>query len=307
MLIQFNQTNFRAKIPKERILSLQNSGKKYREIVKELGVSETTYNSLCAEYNIVSEMQKIKQHIAAITEERFRVLAETLPVKEVCRELQITERTYSRLIDKFKILTKRKIAKLRAKAITKEQLQELVDSGLNKKEICSLLEINESLFYRLLKRHKIAYDYQHHYNEKKFPPEVYERIQKIARTVKEAADKLGMAVTTYHAKVKEAGVKTVYRDSIDKLDSISPDEFQAAVDTMPVKEVCKKFGITHSNYLTLIRRHKTRTPQRLAMERVASVTKEELLKDRAEGKMIKTICAERGISLSTYRRIINKA
>lgn len=306
MQIQFNQVNFNANIPKERILQLQSSGKKYKEIVKELGVSETTYNSLCAEYDIVSEMQKLKQHIASITEERFRSLVDKFPVKEVCKKLQISERTYSRLIDKFKIITKRKMEKLRAQAITKEQLQELVDSGLTKKEICALLGINQPLFYVLLKRHNIKYNYQHHHREKNIPGEVLERVQKISKTVKEAADKLGITVATYHEKAKNAGVKTIYRDAIDKLNSISPGEFQEAVDKMPVKEVCKKFGITLSNYLTLIRRHNTQTPQRIAMERIAGITKEDLLKDRAEGKMIKTICAERGIGLSTYRRIMKR-
>ena len=95
-----------------------------------------------------------KQHIASITE-RFKEIAGTMPVKEVCKELQITERTYSRLINSCEIVTERKKAKLRAQALTHDILQELVDSDLNKKEICELLEINASLFYRKLKKQRI--------------------------------------------------------------------------------------------------------------------------------------------------------
>lgn len=307
MRIQYDNFNFRAKtLPsKERILSLQSSGKKYTEIVKELEISETTYNALCAKYDIVSEMQKLKQHIASIME-RFKAIAGKKPMKEVCEELNITERTYSRLINTCEILTERKKAKLRARAITPEYLQELVDNNLTVKEIGAILGVNKALVYRKFKEFNTNYNYQHHYNERRFSAEVLARIQEISKTVREAADNLEVAVTTYHAKVKRAGVKTVYRDSIDKLNSISPEEFQKAVETMTVKEICKKFNITEANYTSLIRRYNTKTPHRASMERIANITKEELLKDRAEGKMIKTICAERGIGLSTYRRIINK-
>ncbi len=262
------------------------------------------YDNFNFRANTLGKLQMQKQHIASITE-RFKEIAGTMPVKEVCKELQITERTYSRLINSCEIVTERKKAKLRAQALTHDILQELVDSDLNKKEICELLEINASLFYRKLKELDVEYHYQHHHGERKFPKEVLEKVQRIARNLKEAADNLGMAVTTYQGKVKNAGVKTVFRDVIDKLNSIDPVEFQEAVNKLPIKEVCKKFDITRANYTALIRRYNTKTPMRVSVERCAGTTKEMLLKDRAEGKLIKTICAERGISKTTYRRIIN--
>ena len=68
----------------------------------------------------------------------------------------------------------------------------------------------------------------------------------------------------------------------------------------------EEFDITKANYTALIRRYNTKTPLRASIKTIAGITKEDLLKDRAAGKQIKTICAERGIGLSTYRRIINR-
>ncbi len=263
------------------------------------------YNNFNFRAKTLGKLQMQKQHIASVTE-RFKEIAGKLPVKEVCRELQITERTYSRMINSCEIVTERKKSKLRAQAITHEIFQWLVDNDFSKKEICEILGINNALFYKKLKELKVEYHYQHHHRERQIPKEVLEKVQTITRNLKEAANNLGMAVSTYQAKVKNAGVKTVFRDVIDKLNSIDPEEFQEAVNKMPVKEVCKKFDITKANYTALIRRYNTKTPLRASIKRIAGITKEDLLKDRAAGKQIKTICAERGIGLSTYRRIINR-
>ena len=151
-------------ITKEQILELRESGRKYSEILKELGISEDTYNTLLAKFGIVTEFQKAKQNIAQITKEKLQALVESgQSVKKICEELNIPVRTYSRLLDKFGLVTGRKAAKKHIASITPEMLQTLLDKGRSKLEICERLKINDAMFYRLLKRFNIKYNYLHKY------------------------------------------------------------------------------------------------------------------------------------------------
>lgn len=293
-------------ITKEQILELHKSGKKYTEILKELGVSEDVYNTLLAKYGIVTDYMREKKNIAEITKERLQGLIQNgLPVKKICEELNIPERTYSRLLDKFGILTGRKAAKKHIASITGEMIQGLLDKGCSKPEICERLKINDSMFYRLLKRFNIKYNYLHNAHEVKIPKARLEELANSGKTTEEIAKELGIAVTTFHEKVKAAGVKTVFRESIDRIMSVPKEDIQKALDSgMSVKEICAKFGISEVNYSVLIRKYNLETSQRMSSAVIAGVTKEQILALRKAGKKVDEICKELNISKSTLRRIL---
>ncbi len=306
------QTPYRASvkhsssITKERVLELRNSGMKYTDIIAELGVSEDAYNTLLSKWGIVTDYKREKQNIAQITKEQLESLVQGgLSVKAICEELKIPERTYSRLLDKFGLVTGRKAAKQHAASITHEMLQGLVDEGFSKQEICARLKIQEYMFYRLLKRLNVQYNYLHNAHEVKISKAKLEELVKSGKTAKEIASELGIAVTTYHEKAKALGVATVFRESIDRINSVSKEEIQEALDAgMSVSAICEKFCITKMNYTALLRKYNLLTSMRESGEIIAGVTKEHILALRKAGKNTQEICKELNISKSTLRRIL---
>lgn len=296
-------------IKKEQILELIQSGKKYDEIAKMLGISTTTYNSLLDKFNIVTTYHRQKANIATITKEKLQALVDSgKKVKEICAELQIPERTYSRLLDTFGILTGRKLAKAHIASITREQFLSLIEQGFSKPEICKELKIIDYMFYKLLKRLNIPYEYLHHAREVNVPKQKLEELFQSGKTTSEIAKELGINVTTVHEKAKYMGVKTGFRDSIDKIASIPQEEFVSCLKAgMPIKDICQKFGISKSMYSTIIRKYNLDTNQRTSTKIISTVTKEQINKLKQEGKSREEIWTELKISESTYYRILNKA
>lgn len=293
-------------ITKEQLQRLIDSGMSYKEILEELQISPDGYNTLISKFGIVSAMKQAKEHISAITKEKLLELIESgKSVKEICMELDIKERTYSRLLDKFGISTQKRETKRKLNAITAKELQELVDNGLSIEEICKNLGIGKWNFYKLLKRLNIQYNYQHHHGEIIIPVERLQAVSTSGRTTKEIADELGISQNTYNEKAKVAKINTVLREAIYRISEISKEEMQEAINSgMTVNEICSKFKITHANYSALIRKYNLVTPQRESTSRISQISKAQILEMKKSGKSVSEICEALNISENSYRRIL---
>ncbi|MCM1338281.1 MAG: helix-turn-helix domain-containing protein [Muribaculaceae bacterium] len=300
-------TQRNASITKEQIVKLIDAGKSVKEISAELGITESAYTSLVSKFGIQTEAKLAKQRLSGVTEECLRTLVTSGKfVDEICEKLNIPVRTYSRLLDKFGIITDRKAAKARVASIKKEELQALVDEGLTPKEISRRLNIPTASFYKLLKRLKIDYTYAHHQREIVIPKAKLEEAAASGKSVDEIAKDLGIATTTYHEKAKLAQVKTVFRDSIDNLNAIPKETIQKLLDSgESVEQICEKLNITKANYVALLRKYNLDTAQRRSLENIANISKSQVLELRADGKTNKEICTELNISMHTLRRILN--
>lgn len=306
-----NKTPFKSRptntVTKETILEMQNAGKSFKEILKELNISEWSYSCLLSKFGIKTKAKLSKEKIALITKEILQdYINKKISVTEICKELDIPERTYSRLLDKFGLKTERKKAKQNATSITKEKLQKLVDNKLSVTEICEKLKIDKSTFYRTLKRLNIKYSYQKHSREIQISKERLQELAESGKTTKEIARELGISVTTYHQKVKEYNIKTILRDSIDKIQNINIEEIQNDINNkIKIKDLCQKYNITNSTYSAIIRKYSLDTPTRTCQSRISKTSKDEILKLKNAGYKPKEICTKLEISETTYYRLIN--
>lgn len=290
----------------ENILQLKEEGKSVKEIIETLNISYGIYNGLINKAQITTELKKCKQRISGITKEHLEALINSgKKVKEICEELQIPERTYSRLVDKFGIITERKKIKLNNKKVTKEILQTLVNQNFSRDEICEKLNISQTSFYKMLKMFDINYDYLHHANEKIISKKEMEEAIRKGKTIKEISKDLNIGVSTYHFKAKATKVETVLRKNIDTIDSISKEEIQDAINSgLTIKELTEKFNITEANYIALIRKYNLSTPQRENMKKIANISKEEIISMLNEGMTKKEIAKKLGIATKSLERIL---
>ncbi len=294
-------------IKKEQLVELLDAGKSMQEIMKILSITDSTYISLISKFGIVTNAKASVRNIGTITKEVLSSLVQCgQSVKEICKTLNIQERTYSRLIDKFGIVTPRKRAKEVIASIKPEDLQSLVDCGMTPGAISKELGINRHMFYHLLKRFKIDYDYAHHRGEISIPVTRLAAVAASGKTTSEISKDLGVAVNTFHTKAKIARVDTVLRSSLDKISSIPQQKIQALIDRgLNVKDICTELNITEAQYTSLIRKYNLSTAHRQFRANISSITKEQLVEMKKQGKSVKEICTELKISKSTYRRLMN--
>ncbi len=148
-----------AKVTKENIINLIESGKTYPEIAEILGIAQPTLQRLITRFKISTKILEKRKAMDNVTKEKLEELIESgKSVNEICKELNISVRNYSTLVNRFGIMTDFRKNRANSLSITKDNLQELVDKGLTAKEIYETLNISDSVFYHLLKRLGINYN-----------------------------------------------------------------------------------------------------------------------------------------------------
>ena len=296
-------------ITKDQLISLIESNKTYPEICKELGISQSTLQKLVLDYKIETKILQTKKNVSGITKEQLQKLIDSGKSNaEICKELSIPIRTYTFLTNHFGIITNLRQAKINVSNITKEELQTLVNAGFSREEICSILNLSgEGMFYKLLKRLNIQYNYKHHIGEIIIPKDDLQRVVNEWESHQDIQEKLNISNTSFYEKSKIAKVKTVMSNSIEKIKSLNIKEIQNKLDNGATpKEICDMFDITLSMYHSLIRQYGLISKAKRKFLNVKSITKEHLEELINANKMTKEICQELDISVNTYMRLLKK-
>ena len=119
-------------ITKKMLQELVDAKLPIEEICKKLSISKSVYFKLVQKLDIQTEYKKSKEQVAKVTKEDIINLIEsgkTYP--EIAEILNIAQPTLQRLVTKFKIKTKILEKKNAMNNVTKEKLEELIESGKN--------------------------------------------------------------------------------------------------------------------------------------------------------------------------------
>lgn len=294
-------------ISKEQLIGLLEAGKTSEEVIKELKISHSTLMRCLSTYKLETVYSQNRKNSESITKELFLEIYNTSKnVNEIITKLGISKSTYKKLLSKFEIITKRKENNTRTNNITREQLQNLVDSDLSAKDIYTRLNISNKTFYNLLKLHKIDYNYQHHNKEIKIPMAKLVEVANSGKSINEITEELGVYASTYATKAKIAQINTKLRSSINKIESITKNEIENLINSkLNVNEICEKLNITNSIYCQLIEKYNINTKSKRIHEHISQVTKSQILELKSIGKKMKEICEELGISKTSYYKIMN--
>ena len=248
-----------AKVTKENIINLIESGKTYPEIAEILGIAQPTLQRLITRFKISTKILEKRKAMDNVTKEKLEELIESgKSVNEICKDLNISVRNYSTLVNRFGIMTDFRKNRANSLSITKDNLQELVDKGLTAKEIYETLNISDSVFYHLLKRLGINYNYKHHANLKDIPKNKLEQTVKEWESQAKAEEELDISASTFNYKAREAKVETFLSGSIDRLQKLGSkkEEIQRYLDEGATpQEICEMYDIPPVMYHSLIRKY----------------------------------------------------
>ena len=295
-----------SKITREDIVNLIEDGKTYPKIAEILGISKATLKNQITKMKITTKKLQGKKDIAKVTKEKLEELINSgKNIDEICKELNITQRSYSNLVNRFGIMTKIRQGKLNNSGITKDEMQTVIDTGLPVKEMCKRLNISRQIFYHLIRVLDINYNFRHHRNLKELSKDKIEQIVSEWESKEKAEEKLDMSVRTFYKKAKEAKVPTILSESINKLKDLGAkkEEIQMYLDEGATpQEICEMYDISPELYHSLVRKYCLVSSAKMQSERTKSITKEQLEQMIQSGKSQKEICKELGISSGTLHK-----
>ena len=292
-----------AKVTKEDIERLIETGKTYPEIAEALNIAKPTLQRLITKFQIKTKILQKKEAMDNVTKEKLEeLIASGKSLDEISRELNISPRNYSTLVNRFGIMTVFREGKANNLSITKEKLQALVDTGRSVQEICETLNISDASFYHLLKRLGVNYDYKHHYKLKDVPKNKLEQTVQEWESQAKAKEKLNIKTSTFNYKAREEKVTTVLSGSIDRLNNLGrkKDEIQMYLDEGATpQEICEMYDIPPVMYHSLIRRYNLISEAKKKFDNAKTITKEQLEQMLKSGKSKAEISEELGISSRT--------
>lgn len=295
-------------ITKIQLETLINQGKSYDEIVKELGISKSSINTLIDKFHIKTLIKETRAKIYRVTREHIEALIEAgKSTDEICEELHIGKRSYDALLNKLGVSTKLKRSKENIASITKEQLQVMVDNGLTVNDMLKRLKLTKPTFYQLLKRLNIRYDYKHHIGEKVIPKQKLQNVVENWENKDKLLEELGIAEGTFYVKAKISAVKTLLSDSMKGTREINKSEVQEYLNQGATpQEICELFDLTLSQYSILLRTYGLENNQKRLYQNADKVTKEKLEKMIATGMSKADMCRELNITHTTLKRRLYK-
>jgi len=295
-----------ATITMEQLTQLIEQGLSRDEICKRLGINRHTYNSKLNEFGIKSRLSLNKEKVASITQEQLeQLMSKAKSVKEICKELDISTGTYSRLLHKFNIQGKRtsKISDETAK-----QFKELIEQNKSKEEICNQLHINTNTYFMIC----------HELGIKTAAKQMEEHASTIDKeniisclnqnmSVNEILETLSISKAVLRRLLIKFDIKTSWKAAREKVANVDEEKLKNLVEQGKSQtEITEALNISKGTYMNLLRKFNISTSYKESGKKISGITKEAITQKLLENKSYADIAKEFGIAPSSVYRLILK-
>ena len=182
------------------------------EICKDLNISHSTLMEKCREFGIQTKILKSKEKLNSISKEQLTDAIQRLKSRKlVCAELDITDKQYNNLCNKYGIKTEAALAKERAAAIKKEDLEDLlIRQKKTRKDAAKELGVQTSTVDRLIIKFRLPIKSELEIKQEVIANISVEQLKELEEsnlTIKEKAAALHIGVSTYLNLLYKTGLK----------------------------------------------------------------------------------------------------
>lgn len=295
-------------ITAEQLTKLSNSGQTVKQITENLGITESYYYRLLQKFNIQTKTKKAKIHNASISEDQFvSLIKRGASYQEILKELQITSDTYNTLLAKFGIKTKLKESKEKISAITKEQIETLLQSGKKAKDIAKALDIPHETYSRLLAKFGIITE--HKANKLHIAQIDAKTLQQLVDEnlpPKEICKKLEINSTAFYRLLKRLKINYNYAHHFGEVKISEERLAELASSGKTTHEIAKELGIAQTTYSQKAKDARIKTKYRDSIDTIDSISKEKL-QELINSKMsITEICKRLNITEANYTALLRR-
>ncbi|MCM1265750.1 MAG: LuxR C-terminal-related transcriptional regulator, partial [Candidatus Gastranaerophilales bacterium] len=226
-------------------------------------------------------------------------------IKDIREAYGFTKEQFQRYCKREKIVTPRKQAQINSENITKEQIQELLEQGKTRDEICKILGIKRNTLstkiteFGLNKKGQTQKD-----NASKITKELL--IQYIAegKTNEEIAEIFNVSKSTVLNKKNKFGLVSDKKLSRQANEDITEQDITSRLELgLTQAQIMKELGIkSKSSYNRLLIRLNIQTQQKQAIEHNKTITREDITTRLDAGMPVKQIQEELGIKRSQWSK-----
>ncbi|MBS4759514.1 MAG: helix-turn-helix domain-containing protein [Clostridium sp.] len=299
----------RPPVSETELRALVDSGIKSYEICEKLNISPNQYKYLIKKYGIITARKAAKSNVASVSKENFLSLVQSgMSVKEICKSLNISLRTYSNLLKRFDIETEYQKTLKHNAQITKEELVALVGSGKSVSEICEILGITSATYVNYLERFQIQTNQKELRNRvASVSKEQLVDLIEQGKTKIEICEQLGISSSSFNRLVNKYEITTSQKASMQKNASVTKEQLETLIkEGKSNREIYDILGISKSAYSKLLNKYGIKTETMLRTEKVASIKKETVIALMNQGKSAYEIIKELGISAKAYYKLLRK-
>ena len=229
------------------------------ELLKKYNISSYQFQSLIDEGIITTTQKNNRDKVTNITRERFsEVVANSSSTKEACQKLNISKGTFYNLERKFGIEATWKKAKTADDyPMTKDKLEEAINSNKSIEEICTENNISQYMYYQMIKFYQIKTahmqtsemlaqfkeeELRNNIDEKEFHKDIYEE--------------LGLTKKQYAVLLKRNGIKTIHQEQIERVADIKKEDLLNLIsEGYTIQEMCEKLKISLPTCYHLLKKH----------------------------------------------------
>ena len=295
-------------ITKELLQEKLDTGKEPKEIAQELGISTATCINHMEKYGLTSTHMRITRNVASITKEQLKNLINSGKTKkEICKILNIGDSTYSRLLNRFEIVTSQKESLQKNANITKEQLQAVVDKDLPLIEACKELGISKSAYNVLLTKFGIKTKTM--LNKERLDAITEEQFRSLldaGLTAAEIQKELNISTKFYYTLMRKFNIEVKKYDVKGNDDDLNKNIGKLFLEGYSIKEIAEKVNISEDMCRRLLKNQGHVMQPTVLQNKKKQITKEQVLEVLAKGQTTKENYEELGLTESSYYSLLSK-
>lgn len=294
-------------VTKEDILIRLDKNMGSFEICKDLNISHSTLMAKCREFGIQTKILESKEKLASISKEQLTEAIQRLKSRKlVCAELEITEKQYTYLCNKYGIKTEAALAKERAAAITKEELENLlIKQKKTRKAAANELGVTASTIDRLIIKFGLPIKSELENKQKNITDISTEQLKELEEsnlTIKEKAAALHIGVSTYLNLLYKRGLKELTPEELALKNQIETLISQ----NKTMNDIAQELNMSYSSLHNFVDRFSITTKRKEIRSNNLSIDKEKFTQMVELGFSKSDIIDEFNISEDTYYKMIYK-
>lgn len=287
----------------------RNAGLSVAEIAKKYNVSQKSIYKRMHLFGIKLSQPKTKKAVDITKEDILQRLEQGKSHEEIREEFGLSKDKYRYRLASFQIETDLQKIRKHSKEITKEQIISIMQTKTTLEEIAKELGISDETCAIKMKEFGLATETQTRRSQLNSVSidDITCRLSK-NMSKSEICNELGIGDSTYYRILHESRTLTSRQKSILAAKSITREQLLSiTASNKTLKEICEELGVkTRNSYYRKLDEFGLNTTHQKENERIASISKEELLHHILDGKSTSEICKIYSISPLRCKTLLSK-
>ena len=294
-------------ISKEEIETRLNAGMSVKQILEELGISNSQFNMKLHEFGLETPNMVRNRNTSILTQELLINERESgMSVAEIAKKYNVSEKAIYKRIHEFGIqLTQPKLTEFDK---YKDFILKSIEEGKSHQQIQEELGINKDKYIYWLKKLQIKTETQIIKTQAQIiTKEMLEEQLAQNKSMTDIAKEFGVSRSTIANRLTIFGLSTPVQNYMRNCKNITREDITNRLEQkMSYLDICKELNISESTYYRLRDKFQIESEYQKHLKNAQSITREQLLLITKSNKSVQEICKKLNIYSSTYYKKLDE-